>query len=137
MPKHFHFEAQYILMFYREYAESLLSVLINYLENSALYSSAIFFFWNKLSLGNLGCLSTHDSPASASQILGLKACTTIPRLLITFLLMQYCLINKIQWFVTINIYSLFIDLRVDHGSSGLTRLVVPSHSGMSYSFDGW
>jgi hypothetical protein len=47
-----------------------------------------FFFWDRVSLCSLGCSGTHsvdqaglklrDPPASASQVLGLKACTTTP-----------------------------------------------------------
>jgi hypothetical protein len=37
----------------------------------------VFVFWDRVSVGSLGCLSSKP-PASASQVLGLQVCPTIP-----------------------------------------------------------
>jgi hypothetical protein len=52
------------------------------------FSFFFFFFWDRVCLCSPGCPGTHfedqtglelrDSPASASRVLGLKACTTTP-----------------------------------------------------------
>ena len=58
-----------------------------------------FFFWDRVSLCSPGCLETHsvdqaglefrNPPASASQVLGLKACTTNTRFNVTLLVNEY------------------------------------------------
>jgi hypothetical protein len=77
-----------------------MSAIISNLYISFLFFSFLFFFFfqDRVSLYNPSCPGTHsvdqaglelrNLPASASQVLGLKACTTIARLYISLVLLE-------------------------------------------------
>jgi hypothetical protein len=79
-------DAATALYVYRDKNKSYFCFFFGYLKPN--FSTLIFFFRDRVSLCRLGCPGAHsvvqaglelrDPPASASQVLGLKACATMP-----------------------------------------------------------